>query len=58
MKERDSSALGWRVNRLTRRSRAREGNAARHLCDHVGVFEAGSRSKQLKTFMLPADVTA
>jgi hypothetical protein len=27
-----------------------------HFCDHDLVFEAGSRSKQVATFMLPADV--
>lgn len=29
-----------------------------HFCDHDLVFEPGSRSKQVATFMLPADVAA
>ncbi len=31
---------------------------SRQLCDHAGVFEPGSRSKQIVTFMLPADEAA
>ncbi|MCW2639332.1 MAG: hypothetical protein JWP76_1638 [Dactylosporangium sp.] len=34
------------------------GNEALYLCNHVRVFEPGSRSKQTMTFMLPADVAA
>ena len=29
-----------------------------HFCDHDHMFEPGSRSKQVPTFMLPADVAA